>query len=72
MLVAIFINILLTILTTAERDISEVILTFLSPCTASSLAFSVNAFWRRIRDERTTWRETHWLCGIMKPPSESH
>ena len=54
MLVAIFINILLTFLTTAERDISEVILTFPSPCAASSLTFSVNAFWRRIRDERTT------------------
>ena len=45
----------------------------LSPCAASSQAFSVNAFQWRIQDERTqrltqtTWPETHWLCIIMRP-----
>ena len=45
----------------------------LSPCAASSQAFSVNAFQWRIQDERTqrltqtTWPETHWLRTIMRP-----
>ena len=45
----------------------------LSPCAASSQAFSVNAFQWRIQDEQTqrltqtTWPETHWLRTIMRP-----
>ena len=57
MLVDIFINIILTFLTTPERDISEVILTFPSPCAASSQAFSVNAFsvtYQPIRTDHVT------------------
>ena len=44
----------------------------LSPCAASSQAFSVNAFQWRIQDEQTqrltqtTWPETHWLRTIMR------
>ena len=41
--------------------------TLFTPCKAYSQAFSVNSLRWRIWGERTTWPETHWLGGIMRP-----
>ena len=54
-----------------RKQLATVIRPFPGPFTASSQAFSVNAFWWRVRDERklarTPWPETHRPRAIMRP-----
>ena len=53
-----------------RKQLATVIHLLFSPCTVSSQAFSVNAFWWRVRDERklsrATWHETHRPRAIMR------